>query len=695
MGGAARTLGRLPGGIGPACLTLLGPLLLAGLVLSAAPGPYGATETHEPSSPAHLAAVSAPLARAEGPNKGLRAAPAPAAGFTLGSSGRSPTALALNWTEETFDFANYTLERSPNGSAGSWTTVTVVTTDTTTSYVDSELTPGSTNYWEVVEATGLFGTTTSNTLEVQQPSIALLTYTTPTPTSAQFNWTNGATYGSGIVFGAYVVFEQVSGGPPGAVATITVGATRTYTVQGLSSATSYAFYVNTSDCIGGCGVDPVYATTQSTVVTFGTPQPLTASASALREVIDTGQSDLLTCSYSGGESPFTFEWNSGNGTFVLGGVELSVSYATPGPESVQCRVTDYGHVQATSTPTVVTVDPPPSLSVTTNRSVADADQPISYTCSAANGTAPVVLTWSFGDGIGASGGLTTHSYASSGSYLAACSAEDGTGTVVQRSTTLTIDPVVQLSATVSSPNAAPGSALTFTALPVNGSGDYSNYTWTFGDGAVAFTASATHAFLASGPYTAHVSVADSNGGRASAQVSVTIVPLVNTVTYTPRSALVGQSIAFEAHPMGGAGGPFNVTWTFGDGAVLYGANVTHPFSASGIYNVSVVVTDSLGAENTTVLPAIDVTTPSAPAPWFTTIDALALLVLVLLVVIVVAVVVRRRRTAAALDRVQGRVPPTDPNEVKKGAKICRNCGTTNLPLRETCISCGRPLRRSL
>ena len=307
----------------------------------------------------------------------------------------------------------------------------------------------------MIEATGLFGTTTSNTLDVQQPSTALLTYTIPTPTSAQFNWTNGATYGTGIVFGAYVVFEQVNGGSPAAVATITVGATRTYTVQGLSSATSYAFYVNTSDCVGGCGVDPVYATTQSTVVTFGTPQPLTASASALREVIDTGQSDLLTCSYSGGESPFTFEWNAGNGTFVLGGVQLSVSYASPGPESVQCRVTDYGHVQATSTPTIVTVDPPPSLSVTTNRSVADVGQPIDYTCSAVNGTAPVILAWSFGDGTQASGGLATHSYVSSGAFLAACSAEDGTGTIVQASTTLTVDPVLALTATVSSPTRPP------------------------------------------------------------------------------------------------------------------------------------------------------------------------------------------------------------------------------------------------
>jgi PKD domain/Fibronectin type III domain len=677
--------------LGVLSVLVLGSLLLSGMAPGGSAAP--ARSTAQPSFVPARSATS--VSNLPAPTRETqRSAPSPSATMTLGTSGASPTALALNWTEETFDFANYTVQRSPNGSAGSWTSVAVLTTDTSTSYTDTQLAPGSTAWWQVVEATGLFGTTTSNAIEVTQPEVALLNFTTPTTTSVQFNWTNGAVYGSAIVFGAYDVFEQINGGAPAVATSIASESSRSYTIQGLSSGTSYAFYVNTSDCVGGCGTTPVYATTQSNVVTFGTPLPLTASVTALRGVIDTGQADLLTCTYSGGESPFNFTWNSGNGTFEPGGISISVSYATPGPESVACRVTDNAHTVATATPAIVTVNALPTLTILTNRSAADVGQLIGYTCSAVNGTAPVILTWSFGDGVQLSGGIVSHSYTGAGSFLAACSAVDGAGTVVQASTTLTISPTVSLTASASSLDAAPGTALTFRAVATNGSGTFTNFTWTFGDGTSAYSATEAHAFSAAGPYTARVAVSDSNGGRASAQVSVTILDLVDSVTFSPRSALVGQSIAFEAAPSGGAGAPFNVTWTFGDGSFGYGPNVTHNFSASGSFNVSVVVTDALGAKNTTTLPAIAVATPTVPGPWFTTTDALALLVLLVLVVLLIAVVVRRRRTRDALDRVQGRIPPSDPSEVTRGAKVCRNCGTSNLPLRETCVNCGRPLRRS-
>jgi PKD domain-containing protein/fibronectin type III domain protein len=697
MGGRTHSGSSLRPERGPArWATLLTIPLLVSVVLAAAPAHFSNSprwfepvSTHAPSRPASLGAVGA----VERPIAPL-GEPRTAAAFTLSTAGMSPTALALSWVEEDpLGFANYTIERSPNGSAGSWTSATVLTTATTTSFTETQLAPSSTQWWEVVQNGGIFGGETSTVVEVTQPAGSVLSFTNPTSTSVEFNWTNNATYGTGIIFGSYGVFEQIDGSAPSESVVITAVGTTTFTIQGLSPGSSYEFYVNTSDCVDACGSAPVYAVTQSNVVTFGTPLPLVASVSAERATIDTGQSDLISCSPSGGESPFSFAWDLGNGTFVPAGPTVSVSYPTPGPDVITCRLTDHAGTVATGS-TGVTVDAPPALQVGTNRSAADVGQSISYTCTSTNGTEPILLTWNFGDGVQMSGGLVSHEYSAAGSFLASCNAVDGTGTLVQASTTETISPDVVVLAAVSSAAAAPGTSLTFSATPMNGSGAFTNFTWALGDGAVGYLATLHHSYVVPSTYTASVMVTDSNGGRASASVSVSIHPILLNLGSEPSTTLVGHSVEYTADPSGGAGAPYNISWTFGDGSIAYGPNVTHAFAASGTYLASVVVTDSLGANSTAALPEITVSTPPVPGPWFTTLDALALLLLVVLIIGIALVVIRRRRTEAALDRVQGRIPPTDPNEVTRGAKVCRNCGTSNLPLRETCVNCGRPLRRS-
>ncbi|MCI4360353.1 MAG: hypothetical protein L3J91_01480, partial [Thermoplasmata archaeon] len=223
-------------------------------------------------------------------------APGPAAGYTVSSTGASPTALALSWSAFSgIGFGSYVVQSSPNGSAGSWSTVAVVTSSTTTSFVDDQLGPGSTAWWQVTE-NGLVGSGTTNAL------------------------------GVGIAFGSYILYESINGGASGAVTTITAETTTNYTVQGLSSGSSYAFYVSTADCLSACSTGtPVNAWSQSNVVTFGTPLPLGSTISVQRSVVDTLQADLFTCTPSGGVSPFHFQWDSGNGTFVSGGSAESYS----------------------------------------------------------------------------------------------------------------------------------------------------------------------------------------------------------------------------------------------------------------------------------------------------------------------------------------------------------------------------------
>ncbi|MCI4331070.1 MAG: PKD domain-containing protein [Thermoplasmata archaeon] len=428
----------------------------------------------------------------------MRSSITPSAGFALGDSGRSPTALSLNWSATAdFTFGNYTVDVSANGTPGTFNTISVITAQSTTTYVATQLTPGGTYFWQVTE-NGFFGSQATNVLSVAQPPLAVLTYWQPTAASVVFNWTNNASYGGGIAFDSYVLFEGVGGASPTAVATFPDVTTLTYTISGLSSGTAYAAYLNTTDCVSGCGTAlPARSSSDSNVVTFGTPLPLSVSVVAERTLVDTGQNNLYLCSPSGGISPFTFTWDFGNGTFLPAGSSLAHSYATAGTQTITCRVTDSSASKATAA-TSVLVNPAPVLDISVNRTAADVGQGLTFLCAASGGTAPVVLTWTLGDGGTLTVGNGSHTYSAAGHYLAECSATDATSTVAGGSVPLNISPSLSIAASANSYRAAPGTPLSFRAVATNGSGGFNGFRWSFGDVAGSFPgANVAHAFASS------------------------------------------------------------------------------------------------------------------------------------------------------------------------------------------------------
>jgi len=107
--------------------------------------------------------------------------------------------------------------------------VTITNIAVTSEYVYG-MTPGQTTWWQVIDHDS-FGSATSNQHQVNQPATAVLTYTMPTPTSAQFSWTNNANYGGLVAFSSYQLMESVNGGSWSTATTITVESTRTYTLK--------------------------------------------------------------------------------------------------------------------------------------------------------------------------------------------------------------------------------------------------------------------------------------------------------------------------------------------------------------------------------------------------------------------------------------------------------------------------------
>ncbi len=671
--------------------------LAIGLLVSLLLAPGGVPLDRTPAAFSGGASLSAPAPEGvDGARPATGAASGPLAAMTLSVLGTSPTALDLNWTPTaSLTFSSYTVFYSTAGATGPWQSAAILTSQSTTTFSLDGLAPGAAYWWQVAENDALLGTQYSNVVAETQPALAALTAWLYTSSDVQLNWTNNASYGGAIGFVSYGLFEVAGTAPPSAVATLSTVGTRTATVTGLTPGGSYRFYLNTTDCFRACGTAGAVTTgSESNAVTLGTPLALSATVGGTRVLVDVGQLDLFVCTPSGGQSPYAFAWDLGNGTFVPGPSTVSATFASAGTATVTCRVTDALASQATSAFTV-TVAPDPEVGVVVAPTAVDAGQLVHFDCTPALGAPPYLLTWTFGDGQSAGINVTTHTYTIAGTFVATCLVTDATGTSASALATVEVSPPLVVRVGANSSAAAPGTTLTFAALAANGSGVYVAFNWSFGDGAFAnlSTGTTSHAFAAPGNFTVAVEVTDTHAASAVATTVVHVSDLNVTVGPLAASVVAGGAVGFSAAAQGGAGGPYLFTWQFGDGDGLVGASVEHAYRSAGTYHPTLTVSDRLGASRTIALPAISVSGPAS-----TPLVSADLLLLFGVVAGVgaagIAEGLRRRESDRAYALVAGRVPSAGPSRLVGGRKVCRSCGHTNLALRETCEACGASLRLS-
>jgi PKD repeat protein len=144
--------------------------------------------------------------------------------------------------------------------------------------------------------------------------------------------------------------------------------------------------------------------------------------------------------------------------------------------------------------------------------------------------------------------------------------------------------------------------VSFTATACGGSGTYTTYKWTFGDGATATTPinTASHAYTAKGTYNTTVQVVDSTPTTAtSAAIAITVTtpPLLATASGTPTSGLAPLTVNFTGTASGGTPG-YTYAWSFGDGSPAV-TGLTSP-ATSYTYNVPGSFTATLTVTDTTV-----------------------------------------------------------------------------------------------
>lgn len=279
-----------------------------------------------------------------------------------------------------------------------------------------------------------------------------------------------------------------------------------------------------------------------------------------------------------GYSIASWEWDMGDGSSTIGLVDPIHSYADTGLYTVELVVTSANGCSDT-TETVLHVTPVPSSSFT--YVAACEGNPTVFTNTSTIDAGTLTYEWDFGDGGTSVDVSPSYSYAVDGTYtvtLTATSA-DGCVDVSTQSITVNDSPTALFSANT----VCEGTATDFTNLSTGGGSP--SYAWDFGDSNTSSDVNPSHTYATFGTYTVSLTVTNTNGCEDVHTASVTVNGLPN-VDFTFSNVCEGTPANFV-----NGSDPGSSNWSLGDGSSSTLTNVSHVYADSGLYDVTLTVTD--------------------------------------------------------------------------------------------------------
>ncbi|MBC7080748.1 MAG: PKD domain-containing protein [Thermoplasmatales archaeon] len=210
--------------------------------------------------------------------------------------------------------------------------------------------------------------------------------------------------------------------------------------------------------------------------------------------------------------------------------------------------------------------------------------------------------WDFGDGSTGYGKVIEHRYIDDGSYNVTLTIIDDDGE--ENSTTNIIN--VSNRPPFANFNWSPLSPFSLENITFDASSSYDldgsivNYTWQFGDGSTGYGKVIEHRYIDDGSYNVTLTIIDDDGEENSTTniINVSNRPPFANFTWSPLSPFSLENITFDASSSNDLDGFIvNYTWQFGDGNISYGINVTHRYADNGTYNVTLIIRDDDGDEN--------------------------------------------------------------------------------------------------
>jgi PKD repeat protein len=172
--------------------------------------------------------------------------------------------------------------------------------------------------------------------------------------------------------------------------------------------------------------DSANSTVEITVLDNSVPQ-VSVTASPTTGVVPTNVS--FSSTINGGDAPFTYQWNFGDGSPTSDVSDPSHSYTTAGSFNATLTVTDNnGDTASDSVQIDIASNDVPAVTASVDNDTGTAPLSANFSASATGGNAPLSYTWYMGDGSSPkSGQSVSHTYQNTGIYTAEVVVTDANG----------------------------------------------------------------------------------------------------------------------------------------------------------------------------------------------------------------------------------------------------------------------------
>ncbi|MBI4929393.1 MAG: PKD domain-containing protein [Bacteroidetes bacterium] len=313
-------------------------------------------------------------------------------------------------------------------------------------------------------------------------------------------------------------------------------------------------------------------------------------------------------SISSGQTTYTWNFGDGNTSTVPNLNPTVHTYTTSGSFNVTLIINQSGCIDSLLIPSYIIIQNITASFVATP-TVVCSGQSISFNNTSA--PAATSASWTFGDGNSSTTISPANTYNTAGTYTVTLIAgENGcfdttTGTVLVNQT-----PVASFTADTMVACNVPFT-VTFTSTGSGGT----NYSWNFGDGGTSALQNPVHTYTASGVYSVTLTVTNSSGPCVTTIVMpnyITISPPIASFVHAPDSGCVPLTVNFLSTSTSLIDPIATYSWSFGDGSnsTTAATGISHTYTATGIYTVTLIIQTANGCSDTIVCPGcIHVGTP--------------------------------------------------------------------------------------
>jgi PKD repeat protein len=262
------------------------------------------------------------------------------------------------------------------------------------------------------------------------------------------------------------------------------------------------------------------------------------------------------------------------------------TYSLAGTYKVTLTVTNSVNCISTATVNVKVASTKPTANFSTDKVVACANDPITFTNLSVGGN---FWCWDFGDNLTSNDKNPVHAYKKPGVYSITLKAKnEGCEDVIMKKDLITIkDPYLEFAVEKECANP-------YRITMINKSFGFDDITWDFGDGTTSKVANnVPHQYLATGEYTTRLTIKSSATGCTVTDILKVIIQEVKSdFDVAANPACKDNPVLFKDKSQAAA----QWEWTYGDGSGSSSPDGLNAFKDAGEYNVTQKVTDSDGCE---------------------------------------------------------------------------------------------------